>query len=245
MTQISSNPSIPLNPFTTEPNLSDLLDLLKKEIFFDLNCHHLATIQSFNPQTQTVSATINYTKTFFTLSLNGTYSPSQEPYPQLVDMPIIILGGGTAGLTFPVKQGDQCVVMFNDRSIDNWYQSGQTGPLSSGKAHSLSDGIAIIGPRNLNTLLQNYDTMRALLFNGTTGVGVGASQVKIYNAINGSLGTNFTAFFTALNTFMESCEGSSTDPTLAAAATAFATAMEVPVAPSSEGPIENIEGILE
>jgi hypothetical protein len=243
---MSDNASIPLNSVPNEPTLSDLLNLLRKEIFLDLNCHHLASIESFDTSKQTVTATINYTKTIFTLNEDtGLYAASQVNYPLLVDMPIVILGGGNANLTFPIQQGDQCVVLFNDRSIDNWFQSGQVGPVAASRYHSFADGLALVGLRNMSSLLQNYDSGRAVLFNGTTGVGVGTTQVKIYNQMNGKLGANFTAFFTALSSFMSACSGSATDPVLAAAATAFTTAMSLPVAPSPSGPIMNIEGILE
>lgn len=246
-----TNSQVQLNAVPTDPNLSDLLNLLKKEIFIDLNCHHLATVQSFNPGNQTITATINYSKTIFQLNAQTQlYDPIQIAYPLLIDMPAIVLGGGGFNVTFPISQGDQCVVMFNDRSIDNWLQSGQTGPLNSSRTHSFSDGMVLVGLNYLtganSTGLTNFDSARAVLRNkgGTTGVGVGATNVKIFNETNGALGPNFMAFFTAFTTFMTACEGSSTDPTLAAAASAFVAAMAVPVAPSTMGPIPNIEGIL-
>lgn len=234
----------------TEPHLSDLLNLLKKEIFLDLNCHHLGTIQSFDPGSQTVTATVNYAKTVFQLNQDtGLYDPVLVNYPLLVDMPAIILGGGNAYLTMPITQGDQCLILFNDRSIDNWFQSGQVGSLNSSRAHSFADGLVLVGLNFLTgtgvTKLTNYDTTRATLRNGTTGVGVSSSKVKIFNQTNGALGPNFTAFFQALTTFMSSCAGSATDPVLAAAASAFTTAMTVAVSPSLSGPIVNIEGVLE
>lgn len=241
-----TNPNIQLNLTPNEPTLSDLLNLLKKEIFFDLNCHHLATIQSFNSAQQTVTATINYTKTEFQLNENTKlYVPIQFSYPLLVDMPVIVLGGGNAHLTFPITKGDQALILFNDRSIDNWFQSGQVGPVSSSAAHAFSDGIALVGLNSLGTSITNYDAVRAVLRNGTTGIGIGTTQLKLYNQVNGNIGASFTAFFTALTAFMTSCAGSVTDPVLASAAAAFTTAMTVPVAPVAGGPIINIEGILE
>ncbi len=234
----------------SEAALSDVLNLLKKEIFLDLNCHHLGTIQSFNPDIQTVSATVNYPKTFFQFNAaTNLYDPVQVSYPLLVDMPVIILGGGPCNLTFPIEKGDQCLVLFNDRSIDNWFQSGQVSPLNSPRAHSFSDGIVLVGLNYLmgpsSTKIEDYDTERAVLRNGTTGIGVGEEQVLIYNETNGHLGASLTAFFTALQIFMTACQGSVTDPVLAAAAAAFSAAMMVPVAPTMAGPIVNIEGLLE
>jgi hypothetical protein len=232
-----SNTNIALNSIPVDPTLSDLMNLFKKDIFLSLNCHHLATIQSFNAAAQTVTATINYTKTFFILDqTTGLNVPTQVNYPLLQDVPAIILGGGNANLTFPIAQGDQCVVLFNDRSIDNWFQSGQVGPVATSRYHSFADGLALVGLRSLQNPIANYDATRAVLRNGATGVGVSATQIKLYNAINGSLGMSMTLLLSALTTFMAACE-SSTDATLVAAATAFVAATTTA--------ITNIEGILQ
>lgn len=187
-----SNTQIQQNSVPNEPSFADLMNLLKKEILFDTNCHHLATVQSFNAANQTCTATVNYTKTFFVRNKMGLYDPVQQTYPLLVDMPVIVLGGGAGHLTFPITVGDQAIIMFNDRSIDNWLQSGQTGPVNSSRAHSFSDGIALVGLNSLNTPIDSYDTTRATLRNGSAGVGVGPTLIKIYNAT------------TTLNTLLQS-----------------------------------------
>ncbi len=177
-----TNPNINLNLIPQDPSLSDLLDLFKKEIFLNLNCHHLATVQSFDPATQTVTCTINYQKTIFQLNeQTQQYSAVLFNYPLLAKVPVVILNGGQAGLTFPITQGDQCLLLFNDRSIDNWFQSGQVGPVPQSRFHSLSDAIALVGIRNLNTVISAYDMTRALLFNGSAGVGVSSTKIKIFN----------------------------------------------------------------
>lgn len=216
---------IQLNSIPCEPSLTDLLQLLKKEIFFDLNCHHLATIQSFNSANQTVTATMNYTKTFFELDTEtGIYEPVQQNYPLMVDVPVLVLGGGTARLTFPIAQGDQCLILFNDRSIDNWFQSGQAGPLPNSRAHSFADGLALIGPNSLNTLIATYDTARAVLRNGAAGVGVSTSKIKIYNGST-TLNTILQNILTQLETLANTTavNGSPLNPAVATQLSTLAT----------------------
>lgn len=179
-----SNPSIVQNPKVTEPNLSDLLGLLKKDILLSLFCHAIGTVQSFDSAKQTVTATINYKKTYLRQDQAGQFNPVLVDYPILLDVPVVILGGGNANLTFPIAQGDECLILFNDRDIDNWFQSGQVGPVASNRLHSFSDGFALIGVRSLARSLAGYDTSRAVLANGTTLVGVSASKVKIANALH-------------------------------------------------------------
>jgi hypothetical protein len=237
------NPTPSFAPFTSDLALADVLDIFKQNLLANFNCHHLAVIQSFNSANQTVTANINYTRTVYNLQGNTKTGQvaqvllaQQINYPLLVDVPVIVLGGGGCHLTFPIKQGDQALILFNDRSIDSWFQNGQIGNLSSPRTHSFSDGIALVGLNSLNSSIPNYDTTRAVLQNGTTGVGVGASKVKIYNA-TGSLGVALQSLLTALSTFMTSCEASATDPVLAAAATTFAA--------STTTAISNIEALLE
>lgn len=171
-----------LNRVAAEPELKDLLDAHRKEILLSLNCHAIGTIQEFDKDKQTASVTINYKKTFYQqIGTTGTYSPVLVDYPLLVDCPVVVLGGGPCALTFPIAQGDECSILFNDRDIDNWFLHGQTGEVATSRLHSLSDGIVLVGVRSSLKVIGNYDPDRGVLRNGTTRVGVGASHVQIAN----------------------------------------------------------------
>lgn len=177
-----ANPTIQQNLIPNEPSLKDLLDLLQKQIMLTLNCHHIGTVQSFDATKQTATVTINYKKTYFQLNpATGLYDPILKDYPILADCPVIALGGGAAALTFPIQAGDECLVLFNDRSLDNWFQGGTGSAVATPRLHSFSDGIILVGLRSLPNALTNYDTARAVLRNGSTLVGVGSSLVKIAN----------------------------------------------------------------
>lgn len=65
--------------------------------------------------------------------------------PLCVDVPVAFPGGGDFFLTFPVKAGDECILLFSERAIDYWYQSGGTQEPSEYRLHDLSDGLAIVG----------------------------------------------------------------------------------------------------
>lgn len=177
--------SAPFNNLQFDPDLRDLMDLVTKEIMLSLNCHTIATIKSFDPLTQTVKATVNYSKTFYRKNpKTQTYVPVQVNYPPLVKCPIYVLGDGAdCALTFPIKEGATCSLLFQDRDISAWFASGQVGTLPSNAMHSFSDAIALIGVRPLTNPVSNYDTTRAVLKQGTTMVGVGADKVKIANAL--------------------------------------------------------------
>lgn len=178
-----ANPTVAFNRILTNPELSDVLNALKKDIFLSLNCHALATVQAFDSSKLTVTATINYKKAFSRAGSDGVYKTVLVDYPILLDVPVIVMSGGLAQLTFPISKGDTCLILFNDRDIDNWFQSGQVGEVASGRLHSFSDGIALIGLRSQANPIASYDNTRAKLALGTTMVGVGVDKVKIANAL--------------------------------------------------------------
>lgn len=191
-----------LNRKQTDPQLSDLLSLWAKQIKLSMNCHAVATVQSFNAENQTITATINYKKSYLRKGDNDIYSTVLIDYPVLLDVPVIVMGGGKFNLSFPITKGDECLIMFNDRSIDNWFQSGQVLGLASNRLHSFSDGIALVGLKSLAHSMADYDEARAKLFykNGAseTMVGVSATKVKIANPTT-SLNTLLATLIDTIN----------------------------------------------
>ncbi|WP_075808593.1 Gp138 family membrane-puncturing spike protein [Raoultella ornithinolytica] len=69
-------------------------------------------------------------------------------YPLILDAPVIFPRGGGCTLTFPVKEGDECLVVFADRCIDFWWQSGGVQNGSRGRMHDYSDAFVIPGPQS-------------------------------------------------------------------------------------------------
>lgn len=194
-----SNPAQQLNSYTTNIKLKDLLDSYKDATSISINCHHIGTIQAFDATTQTASATINYSKTYFKFdNLTNSNVPVQINYPLLLMCPVIFLSGGPASLTFPIAQGDECLILFNDRSLDNWYQSGSGSPVNSPRLHSISDGIILVGLKSFLNRQMNYDTARAVLRNNTSAVGVNGSKVLITNTYVGTASPS-----TTLNTLLQ------------------------------------------
>lgn len=68
--------------------------------------------------------------------------------PLLVDVPVLFPRGGGCTLTFPVKAGDECLVIFADRCIDFWWQSGGIQEPVDERMHDLSDAFCIVGPQS-------------------------------------------------------------------------------------------------
>lgn len=227
---MSNQPQISLNFIPNEPQLADLLATMKKDIFLSLSCHHIGTVQSFNAENQTVKATINYSKTYFQLDIKtGIYNPVQLDYPILIDCPAIVLGGGDTFLSFPIQQGDECLILFNDRDIDNWFSGASSGPVASTRLHSFSDGIALIGLRSLPNKLPDYDTTRAALRDKRGAMvavgGANGTKVKIANSTTdlNTLLQNLIAQIEALTVICATPGSPSSVPVNAAAFATIAT----------------------
>jgi hypothetical protein len=203
--------TLPFSLLSTEPSLKNLLDANNENLMIKFNCHHIAKIESFDSTKQTATATINYQKTFFQFdSATNKYNPVLIPYPSLADCPVIVLGGGPASLTFPIQKGDDCLVLFNDRDMDNWFFGSSTSGVATPRLHSFADGIIIVGLRPLASVLKNYDMTRAVLQNGSTMVGVGASKVKVSNS-SYSLNGVLQDLFSELESLIDQLKGLCTD----------------------------------
>jgi hypothetical protein len=150
---------------TSNPRMADLINKAKEDVLYNLNAVQIGTIQSYSPAKNLASITINYKRQ---LPTGDTLD-----YPLLVDCPVFILSGGDADISMPIETGDQCIILFNDRDIDNWHYSGDTGVPSSSRAHSLADGMALVGIRNLKTATPTSTT--------TLRINAGSNKVAIKN----------------------------------------------------------------
>ncbi|EJH5754909.1 hypothetical protein NED27_001323 [Escherichia coli] len=101
-------------------------------------------VQSFNPDTVTV--VVQPAIKGYEPDSNGINQSTTLPL--LVDVPVVFPRGGGCTLTFPVKAGDECLVVFADRCIDFWWQSGGIQEPVDERMHDLSDAFCIVGPQS-------------------------------------------------------------------------------------------------
>lgn len=78
--------------------------------------------------------------------------------PLLINVPIVWPRGGGFSLTFPLKVGDEVLVIFADRCIDTWWQSGGVGVQAEERMHDLSDGFAILAPTSQPKKLESVSS---------------------------------------------------------------------------------------
>lgn len=78
--------------------------------------------------------------------------------PQVPDVPIHFPGGGGASLTFPIKVGDEGLLMISTRSTDSYQQSGDGQPPIELRPHDLSNAYAMMGSRTTPTALDSVSS---------------------------------------------------------------------------------------
>ena len=83
--------------------------------------------------------------------------------PLLVDVPVVFPRGGGCSLTFPLAVGDECLVIFSDRCIDFWWQSGGIQEPVSDRMHHLADCFVIPGPQSQAKKISGISTTAAQL----------------------------------------------------------------------------------
>lgn len=151
-------------------------DDVDKERYQDLMAFktHVAMpciVQSYDASRQTVDVQPVIRERFKTKENTLEY----KQYPLLINVPVVFPQAGSFSITFPIAKGDECLVIFADTAIDNWWVKGSIQNPVEIRRHDLSDGFAIFGAKSQAKL--SGDTYRAQtgvlsIFNTETETGI-------------------------------------------------------------------------
>jgi len=101
--------------------------------------------------------------------------------PVLPDVPLHFPSGGGVTMTFPVKSGDEALLIFSCRPTDAWQQSGgQQGQIDA-RMHDLSDAYALVGFKSSPNALSNVNTDATEIrtADGNTVISLKGDEVKL------------------------------------------------------------------
>tara|TARA_R110000744_G_scaffold185884_1_gene305270 strand:- start:9730 stop:10455 length:726 start_codon:yes stop_codon:yes gene_type:complete len=140
-----------LNPST--PNRIDIYDALARKINMGLNCVKVGVVQSFDSSTQLATIKIAM-KQVVDIGIDDV--KTLQEYPLLLECPVFVLSGGSDFISMPITEGDNCLILFNDRDIDTWLNSGDGGIPATSRLHDLSDGFCLVGVRPLTDSIASY-----------------------------------------------------------------------------------------
>ena len=127
-----------------EQKRQEELQALKQEIFESLHCALPGIVESFDAETKTavIRPAVKHRLVSSRAERSGAEgSPSSVSLPLLRDVPVFM------PVPFDIHPGDACLLVFADRDIDAWFETGGTEVPPSGRMHSLSDGFAFVGFR--------------------------------------------------------------------------------------------------
>lgn len=111
----------------------------------------------------------------------------EEKLPVLNDVPVLWPRSGGASMTFPVRSGDGCLLVFCERSLDEWKgQGGEVTP-SDPRQMDLSDAVALMGFVHFGGGGGPSDKVQIKM--GSTTLQISGSKVEIEGnlTLNGNL----------------------------------------------------------
>ncbi|HDG5313202.1 Gp138 family membrane-puncturing spike protein [Pantoea dispersa] len=130
------------------------MKVLSDTIFSMLRVSLPGIIESFDP----IACTCTVQPALKGQTADELGNMKSAPLPLLVDVPVVFPRGGGCTITFPVKAGDECLVVFSDRCIDFWWQSGGVQETVDPRQHDLSDAFAIVGPQSQANVISNISS---------------------------------------------------------------------------------------
>ena len=137
-----------------------------------LNCHNIGRIEEFDAQTQRCTVQLMQIKQF-----NNEYI---TPVP-LTDVPLIMLGAGNGHITMPNPVGTICLLLFLDRNIDTFLETGEMYSPDTTRMHDFSDCVALTTFKTLANPIQNYDERAVSIFNSELIEAIQyGSYIKVY-----------------------------------------------------------------
>lgn len=153
-------------------NFNDVMEIAQDAIMSRLNCHNIGRILEFDKLTQTCTVELMQLKQF------NQYTITPAPITQV---PLIILGAGGGHITLPNPVGTICLLLFLDRNMDNFMETGEQYVPDTTRMHDFTDCVALTTFTTLANPIENYDDEAITLFNEGLVEGVSKlSYIKIY-----------------------------------------------------------------
>lgn len=154
--------------FSNSPSSpNSLTDAIRNAILYQLNNTHTAL------PAKIVSYEFKTKKAQVQPLINKKYTDgTNEPLPILNNVPVLFPFAGGASITFPVNAGDYCLLIFCERSLDNFLSTGQQSTPTDPRKFDLSDGVAIMG-------LLPFTENSPVASNNELLIAYGGSEIKI------------------------------------------------------------------
>lgn len=129
------------------PELYDVIQMAIRTNQLDLNTAMPGVIVSYNASTQLAEVQPSFKITY-------TNPIELVSRPVIMDVPVIFPRSKGKGICFPIEEGDSVLLIFSQRSLDDWIDQGGEVQLKDTRLHNLTDAIAIPGFFPLNEVIE-------------------------------------------------------------------------------------------
>lgn len=153
--------------------LSEAIQIMIDAHMIDVHVSLPAQVDSFDASTQTVSVI----PMLNSMIPDGSTPPNytSEPLPKLVDVPVAFARGGGFFVSFPLKKGDEGMLVFAERSLAQWRATGnQSDPGDLGQ-HTLDGAWFVPAVASDARALNNVDADNLVIGSDL----VGAARISI------------------------------------------------------------------
>ena len=137
--------------------VTQIKELIRRMIASNVNTCMPGIIDSFNSANQTVTV-----RPAIQMKITINNEITYKDYPQIINVPLVFPQAGGFAITFPVQSGDQCLLIFSQRCIDNWQLSGRISPpeqnIPGARTHDITDAFAILAPSCNSNIIGDYNT---------------------------------------------------------------------------------------
>lgn len=161
--------------------LSSVIELTVENMLKDLHTSMPGIIETFDPSSQTATVQPAIKRVFITTDGTGIDILTPSNLPVLINVPVSFPRGGGYSLTFPVAKGDECLLHFCERTIDNWHEFGGIKTPNSKRMHSLSDAVAYVGVSSKVNKISDYSSNSVVLRSDDNddSISIGAGGITI------------------------------------------------------------------
>lgn len=160
---------------SNEPDLMTTLKAFESSLKYNkINCVRIGIVDSYNPETR-VAKVIIANKLVIGQKDDGTqitqnYSP--------IYAKVLFFGWKNIGITHPVLEGSEGILLFNDREIESWFINGNINNLAYTRAHDKTDAIFISGVLSMPNMKASLQDFLHFFYNDTF-LKIGAEDVKL------------------------------------------------------------------
>lgn len=133
--------------FSLPADLTQTLQASGSKTAAQINCMRIASVIEFYPENLTAQVKLVDKKL---VGLNPDGSQILKEYPPIYAKVCYC----NPFETFPLTEGMECILLFNDRELETWFINGGSNIQAYPRMHDLTDAVAIVGIRSLPQMIQ-------------------------------------------------------------------------------------------